>query len=925
MLSLDNDTTGNDMSLKDVCLKLVGKYGPHARIVSAGVLNVVAPGSGALIDITSTVIEAAQDIADNKAHAQWEQQLIEKVDQSQAEIEKVGQLLEFLSGPLAAVCDKASAFADDPEEMEEIIGKAIAKDPSLAQTLHAIQTLKSQFEVFHDDIRKIAANQREAMPVYERMNRVADFFDELWDAGVKPREFAEQIANHRQIAIQIGKGATDKIDERLESLHDAAPAAASVHVLEAAAATRDFDYPGAQKALTRAVKLRPKDRELVRLKNQITVMATQATPSDTKPATNGDRAKRLKSGQILDGWKLAACRGAGGWGQVFRASKNGDTKAIKIMHPEFAADKTFVERFKKEIASLWNLPQHPNLLKIDKSEKSFGFCTDHQTWYLAMEYIDGPTLENYLSSNGALSEAQIRQVFPDLVEGLAAAHDANIVHRDIKPGNMIFRSSDQKLVLVDFGLAVGVQDFGETSVGGISIQFAAPEQHYGGSATKSSDVFSMCAVMHYALNYADAKRRVPHAFDPGMAPDSLRDILSSGLVMAPEKRCQDATQLAQPFKAIKKKPAARTKSVPMTRILPADELSKKSNASKADSPTVSKPRGTTPVRKPVAPVKQQSIKQTIQKPPAASKQAEAKDDSVRNASNPATPRKTSAPSATVVKTGPATSNSKPVRRKPRVLRMLMIGVLVLAALGAAVGAAGYFVSNLLEAAREQAMHERSQNKLGEIGYLLHRYYDRYNAFPPSSSHPDVGIGHSWRAYILEYYSGEEGANTELDYDFSKPAHEQDDDIRYMTIDLFISPFAEISSGSGYTSYLAIADDEGFFRPWPDGEEASQYGPAGRTKEEIEDGLANTIAVIEYIRKNRYWTHTHEFDIDGAIDHIQWSDRPVNVLMGDGSAGQVDSSMSESELRALMTINGGEKVDLKSLNLQKPTFSIQRHD
>jgi serine/threonine-protein kinase len=70
-----------------------------------------------------------------------------------------------------------------------------------------------------------------------------------------------------------------------------------------------------------------------------------------------------------------------------------------------------------------------------------------------MEFVDGPTLEQYLAAQGPLNEAQVRKVFADAIDGLAKAHAAGIVHRDIKPGNMIFRKSDQRLVFVDFGLA----------------------------------------------------------------------------------------------------------------------------------------------------------------------------------------------------------------------------------------------------------------------------------------------------------------------------------------------------------------------------------------------------------------------------------------------------------------------------------------
>ena len=180
--------------------------------------------------------------------------------------------------------------------------------------------------------------------------------------------------------------------------------------------------------------------------------------------------------------------------------------------------------------------------------------------------MEGPTLERYLAEKGPLSEGEAREWFTPLIEGLTEAHAAGIVHRDIKPVNLILRASDRRLVLVDFGLAVGVEDLGQTRVGGLTVQFAAPEQHYGESATQASDVFSMCAVMHYALHYDKPEQRKPHRFTPSMAPASLREVLSRGLASNVAERLADAGQLlqaltqpaSQPAKAGSVKPLSPT-------------------------------------------------------------------------------------------------------------------------------------------------------------------------------------------------------------------------------------------------------------------------------------------------------------------------------------------------------------------------------
>ncbi len=522
-------------------MKLIGKYGKAAKVVVSGVLNVVAPGSGSLLSLAGEVLDAAQDVSENTQRERWEAEMLARMGQSETELQRLGQLLECLLAPLAVLCDKAAAFADQAEDLPDIIGRALAANPALSEALHGIEGIKVQFDAFHADLRRVARNQADAIPVYERMNRVADYFDELWAAGINPRDFAHYVQSHREAVARIELGKTADLDGLLLDMRSATPKAASVCVLEAAAATREGDYPAAQRALATAVRLRPQDANLAELSRRVTVLATQATPKRDPARTDSPASEvgRLQPGDTVDGWLLETRLGAGGWGQVFKASREGQTRALKVMHPNHATDRAFVERFKKEIEALMRLPRHSNLVRVE----SFGYCTARQTWYLVMEYLDGQTLEQFLAFKGPLTEGQVRKVFPDLVEGLARAHKVGIVHRDIKPGNLIFRQSDQRLVLVDFGLAVGVEDFGRTRVGGISIQFAAPEQHFGDPATQASDVFSLCAVIHSALNHDKPELRKPHYFTPSLAPDSLREVLTAGLRSNVRERLQDAGQL----------------------------------------------------------------------------------------------------------------------------------------------------------------------------------------------------------------------------------------------------------------------------------------------------------------------------------------------------------------------------------------------
>jgi predicted Ser/Thr protein kinase len=539
------------MTLWRTCASLVRKYGPTAKVVTTGVLNVVAPGSGSLVELAGLAIDAAEQINRDD----WERQVLARLGQSEAELARLGQLLEYLNGPLAAVCDKAAAFADQPADLPEIVQRAIAADPSLSHVLHQMNHLKEQFGVFQADIRRLAERQDEAAGVYTRMHRVADYFDELWQAGLQPKDFVRLVQERAQVVGSIERGQTQGVDAVLLELRAATPKAASVPVLEAAAAVRAFDYPAAQRALDTAVRLKPDDTELLELSRRVTGLTNRARSNQPSPtpaaAASPAGTSQLQPGDDLDGWRLEERLGAGGWGQVFRATRGGQTRALKVLHADYARDRRFVDRFKKEIAALQRLPRHANLVRID----DFGYCDGRRTWYLTMEYVEGPTLERHLAERGPLSEGEAREWFTAVVDGLAQAHAAGIVHRDIKPGNLIVRQSDRRLVLVDFGLAVGVEDLGQTRVGGLTVQFAAPEQHYGESATQASDVFSLCAVMHYALHYDKPEQRKPHRFTPSLAPASLREALSRGLASNVAERLADAGQLLQVLRQPASQPA----------------------------------------------------------------------------------------------------------------------------------------------------------------------------------------------------------------------------------------------------------------------------------------------------------------------------------------------------------------------------------
>lgn len=199
-------------------------------------------------------------------------------------------------------------------------------------------------------------------------------------------------------------------------------------------------------------------------------------------------------GQLLDGrYRIEARIAVGGMGTVYRAV---DTRldrvlAVKVMHPSLAADDSFVERFIREAKSAARLA-HPNVVQV------FDQGTDGACVYLAMEYIAGCTLRELLRERGALQPRAALDVLEPVLAALGAAHRAGLVHRDMKPENVLI-GDDGRVKVADFGLArtVDTHTGGTDSVLG-TVSYLAPEQIEYGTADARADVYA-CGVTLYEM------------------------------------------------------------------------------------------------------------------------------------------------------------------------------------------------------------------------------------------------------------------------------------------------------------------------------------------------------------------------------------------------------------------------------------------
>ena len=201
-------------------------------------------------------------------------------------------------------------------------------------------------------------------------------------------------------------------------------------------------------------------------------------------------------GRLLDGrYQVEAQVAMGGMATVYRAMdiRLDRQVALKVMHADLARDEEFVNRFIGEAKSVARL-SHPNVVQV------FDQGRDGPYLYLAMEYLPGRTLRNLLDERGWFPPREALAIMVPLLSGLAAAHTAGIVHRDVKPENVLV-APDGHLKVVDFGLARALTMSSQTRTGLIigTVAYLAPEQVTGTGADARTDIYAAGIVLFELL------------------------------------------------------------------------------------------------------------------------------------------------------------------------------------------------------------------------------------------------------------------------------------------------------------------------------------------------------------------------------------------------------------------------------------------
>ena len=194
----------------------------------------------------------------------------------------------------------------------------------------------------------------------------------------------------------------------------------------------------------------------------------------------------LKTGTIIaERYEILGKIGTGGMADVYKAKDHKLNRfvAVKVLKPEFREDTTFIRKFRSEAQAAAGLT-HPNIVNV------FDVGDDGGVYYIVMELIEGITLKEYIAKKGKLSIKEATSIAIQVSMGLEAAHNHGIVHRDVKPQNIII-STDGKVKVTDFGIARAASSNTISSNVMGSVHYSSPEQVRGGYSDEKSDIYSL--------------------------------------------------------------------------------------------------------------------------------------------------------------------------------------------------------------------------------------------------------------------------------------------------------------------------------------------------------------------------------------------------------------------------------------------------
>jgi serine/threonine-protein kinase len=284
-------------------------------------------------------------------------------------------------------------------------------------------------------------------------------------------------------------------------------------------------------------------------------------------------------GQLFDNrYRIERRIGTGGMADVFLARDEtlGRRVAIKILAERYAQDDAFLERFRREATAAAGL-SHPNIVSVYDRGQAAG------TSYIAMEYLNGPTLKDEITSRAPLPEAEVVNWATQALDALEFAHRQGVVHRDIKPHNMIL-TDEGRLKVTDFGIARAANAQQMTEVGSIvgTAQYLSPEQARGLDVGPQSDLYSMGIVLYEMLTGelpfngdSAVEIAMKQVSDPPpsirrknrLVSEGLEQVVMRALSKDPALRHRSARQMADELRRVSRGGAVSSDTQMATRVL----------------------------------------------------------------------------------------------------------------------------------------------------------------------------------------------------------------------------------------------------------------------------------------------------------------------------------------------------------------------
>ena len=266
-----------------------------------------------------------------------------------------------------------------------------------------------------------------------------------------------------------------------------------------------------------------------------------------------------KGSRINDRYEIEKLIGEGGMANVYLAH---DTildreVAVKVLRGDLAGDEKFVRRFQREALNASSL-SHPNIVEI------YDVDEDDGNFFIVMEYIEGKTLKQLIRKRGVLTLPETIDIMLQLIDALAVAHDSYIIHRDIKPQNIMIKESGL-VKITDFGIATALNSAQLTQTNSVmgSVHYLPPEQASGKGSTIRSDIYSLGIMMFEMLT-----GRVPYKGDSAVeialkhikeplpdvrklnpvVPQSVENIVLKATAKNPKNRYRDVREMAEDIK-----------------------------------------------------------------------------------------------------------------------------------------------------------------------------------------------------------------------------------------------------------------------------------------------------------------------------------------------------------------------------------------